>query len=255
MYKPYIISTPDFDPVSGGVRVMWGLYGWLLAKGQIAYVNRYPDIDRIAIYPEIFHGNPIGAKTVVRYILNEPGVMGSYQSGQFVPGPTKFDKTDKLYVFSQVFNTVGADEDHLLFLPILNTHLFKDQKKNRPHTCYLVGKGENTHKHPEDSIELNRLLASDQGKLADLLNECHTLYIYDKLSAMMEIARLCGCKVKYFGGYTKNQLSLYEPGLNGISVGDEENPLDSEAFVSHYNALQGVFSDKFDHFIDETQKG
>lgn len=254
--KPYIISSPDFNVTSGGIRVMWGLYGWLLAKGQVAYMNRYPEVDRIAIYPEIFHGNPIGAKTVVRYILNEPGVMGAYdQDGQFKPGPTTFDSTDRLYVFSKIFNTVKANEDHLLFLPILNTHEFYNQKKNRPHTCFLVGKGENQHKHPTDSIELSRQFASDQGQLAEFLNECHTLYCYDKLTAMTEVARLCGCKVKYYGGYTKDEMSLYEPGMNGISMGEEDMPLDCDAFRTHYIALQGVFSHKLDRFIEDTQKG
>jgi len=256
MYKPYVLSSPDFDPTSGGIRVMWGLYGWLLAKGQIAYMNRYPNVDRIAVYPEIVHGNPMGAKTVVRYLLNTPGVMGATdQYGNFTPGPTSFDPTDSIYVFSKLFDTVGVKEDHVLFLPILNMHLFKDQKKKRTKTCYLIGKGTNRRQHPEGSIELTREFSSDQGALADLLNECQVMYCYDKISAMMEVARLCGCRVMYYGEYDENELRKYEPGLNGIGILGEEKTLDIDEFRSHYVDLYDLFSIRLDQFIDETQGG
>jgi len=185
-YKPYSIITPPFDPVSGGIRVMWGLYGWLLAKGQIAYINAQYDTSHfIAIYPEIYHGNEAGADTVVRYILQTPGVMSSYG----VPSPTteqfKTDpqyKNDKFFVFSQIYNTLEVKSNHILFLPILNLHVFKRKNKHqkRNKTCFLVGKGINQMKHPKDSIELTRSFAIDQQALADILNECHTFYCYDR---------------------------------------------------------------------------
>lgn len=232
---------------------MWGLYGWLLAKGQIAYINRWPDVDRIAVYPEIQQGNPVGAKTVVRYILNKPGVMGARdQFGNFTPGPTEFDPADNLYYFSRIFGK-AKDENHYMFLPIINTHLFKDQKKKRTKTCFLIGKGTNRRQHPEDSIELTRGFASDQQALADLLNECHTFYCYDPLSAMMEVARLCGCKVKYYGDYIEEDLEKYEPGLNGIGMFGHEKKLDVEAFREHYIGMVNLFEQRLDQFIEETQ--
>lgn len=89
MRKPYLIRTPQFDPTSGGIRVMYGLYGWLLAKGEIAYLNAKIDIPSIGIYPEIYHGNDMGAKTIVRYVLQTPGLMGTAdQDGIFRTGPS-----------------------------------------------------------------------------------------------------------------------------------------------------------------------
>lgn len=251
--KPYVLMSPDFNPTSGGIRVMWGLFGWLLAKGQIAYMNRRPEGEIIGIYPEIMHGNPAQADTVVRYILNEPGVMGSSVNGVFTPGPITFDPSDKLYVFSRIFNTLGVDKNHLLFLPIINLHIFKDQKKLRNKTCYIVGKGINKQVHPPGSIELTRELASDQKRLADLLNECHTLYGYDKLSAMYEVARLCGCGVQYYGDYSDKEMETYEPGINGLEVGKKEVRLDVDAFRDHYISLIKTFEEKLDFFIEETQ--
>lgn len=235
---------------------MWGLYGWLLAKGEIAYVNtRVQDVPTVGIYPEIYHGNDIGAETVVRYILQTPGVMGTtQQDGQFRVGPTGYPETDKIYVFSKIYDTFGVDQDHILFLPIINTKVFTDQRKRRTKTCYLVGKGKNQQFHPKGSIELTREFARDQEALADLLNECHTLYCYDRLSAMMDIARLAGCQVKYYGDFTQNELEKYEPGTNGLGYWGEDKKLFTEAFRDRYENLQKAFEIQLDKFITDTQK-
>lgn len=246
--KPYIIISPDYDFVSGGIKVMWGLYGWLLAKGQVVYMNRWPDVDRIAIYPEIQNGNPAKAKTIVRYILNKPGVMGGRdQFGNFVPGPTSFAPTDKLYYFSRMFGYT-PDENHYMFLPVIDLHTFKNQHKKRSKTCYLIGKGSNRQKHPKDSIEITRRFAQDQQVLADLLNECRFMYCYDSLTAMTEVARLCGCAIKYYGDHTMDELKLYEPGINGIN-----SRLDIDAFREHYINMIKLFEQRLDYFIEETQ--
>jgi len=243
--------TPPFEVTSGGIRVMYGLYAWLLVKGQVAYLNAKYETPFIAVYPEIYTGNPAGADTVVRYVLQTPGVMALY--GRL--GPKEFPKTDKIFVFSEVYNTLGVDEDHLMFLPILNLHLFKDYGKKRKKTCYLVGKGNDQFKHPENAIKIDREIAKDQKGLADLLNKCHTLYGYDRLSAMYDIARLCGCKVKYYGNLTKDDLKKYEPGMNGFTFKDEKDVrLDSGAFREHYKDMVKLMDKKIDTFIELTQK-
>lgn len=253
MKKPYSVYCPQFNTTSGGIRVMWGLYGWLLAKGQIVYANAmFDNKDFVAIYPEIVNGNPMEARHIVRYLLNEPGVM----SNGLEPSPTSFDPQDKLYVFSELFNTVGADEDHHLFLPILDINLFKDEKRRvRPHKCVFVGKGDDLSFHPKDSIPIDRNLAQDQAHLADFLNSCEVMYAYDPVSAMYEIARLCGCRIVLFNPkYSKEEFEKYEPGMNGISWNkDEEVKVDSDLFRQRYLDLREEFSQKLDLFIDATQ--
>jgi len=251
-YKPYSVYCPTWNTTSGGIRVMWGLYGWLLAKGQIVFQNAsFENKDFIGIYPEIVNGNPMEAKTVVRWLLNEPGVM----SNGIDPSPTTFDPSDKIYVFSELFNTVGVDEDHKLFLPILDTHLFKDEgRRQRPYKCVFTGKGVNRHLHPEDCVEVDRNLAQDQKHLADFLNDCEVMYAYDPVSAMYEIARLCGCRVVLFNDkYTKEEFEKYEPGLDGISWGKDEGIKVSQNFRPHYLEMKDTFSKKLDLFIEQTQ--
>jgi len=251
MFKPYSVIMPPFDPVSGGIRVCWGLYGWLLAKGMIVFPNATIETDFIGIYPEIYNGNPANATTVVRYLLNKPGVMSLYGE----PSPTEFAPTDKLYYFSKIFAPDDVKDEQVMFLPICNLHVFKDQKKKRTKTCYIVGKGTNTNKHPKDSILIDRKFAIDQQALADLLNECHTLYSYDPVTAMFEIARLCGCKVVIIPNIKFNvNLNKYEPGMNGISYGiDNYVPLNVEEFREHYKGMIKTFEERLDNFIESTQ--
>ncbi|OGH24587.1 MAG: hypothetical protein A3B47_03865 [Candidatus Levybacteria bacterium RIFCSPLOWO2_01_FULL_39_24] len=252
--KPYSVVTPNFKISSGGIRVMWGLYGWLLAKGQIVNVNtKYPDSDFVAIYPEIYHGNPMEANTVVRYILQKPGMMGKGTPGtrSFKPGPTKFDPKDKLFAFSRLY-LKNLPESHYLFLPIIDMHLFCSRKGKRTKKFYYVGKGKNTNQHPSDAIELPRM--QDQQELADMLNDCQVLYIYDPVTALSEVARLCGCRVVMISpmeGFKKD----YEPGMNGISLyKDDGVKLNYTKFRKHYNGMREIFSRKLDDFIEITQK-
>lgn len=257
MRKPYLIRTPDFDPTSGGIRAMYGLYGWLLAKGEIALLNSRMDVPAVGIYPEIYHGNDLETETTVRWILQTPGVMASFGN----PSPTTEEymsnpiyEKDKFYVFSKVYDTIGVPDDHVLFLPILNLKVFNNKVKKRTKTCFLVGKGQNQFKHPEDSIELTREFARDQQALADLLNECHTLYCYDRLTAMMDIARLCGVRVQYYGGLLKEELEKYETGMNGLGYEDEEKSLSPFLFRENYLDLIDTFEKRLDKFIVDTQK-
>jgi len=256
MYKPYSIFTPDFSVLSGGIRVMWGLLGWLLAKGQLVQTNVKWNIPFTAIYPEIVHGNPLEGKKVVRYILNKPGVMASHG----VPGPTKFDKNDEIYVFSRIYDTFGVDDSHILFLPILNLNLFFDHKKKRNNTCYFVGKGKDIGLHPKKAIKIDRSNSQDQEQLANILNTCSIMYTYENPTAMVEIARLTGCRVIYFSqgsstSYTRKELTeKYEPGMNGVSFDKDEGiELDVKKFREHYINLIKIFEKKLERFIVRTQ--
>lgn len=252
MYRPYSVFTPDYDPTSGGIKVMWALYGYLLSRGMIVSVNcQYTNPDFVAIYPEIVKGNPLGAKTVVRYILAKPGEMALHGE----PGPTEFDKNDKMYSFSRFI--YPADNNHTMFLPAIDTNLFRDKgNKVRTKKCVFVGKGENTFVHPKECIEFDRRFARDQESLCNFLNECEVMYCYDFRTAMTEVARLCGCRVVIIPSrYTKQQFQNYEPGMNGISWGLDENvPLESKGFRKHYLSLRMDFSHKLTKFIEDTQK-
>lgn len=226
---------------------MYGLYGWLLARGEEVYMNSRPNGDCIAIYPEIVNGNPANASTVVRYLLNKPGFMGS----NGVSGPTIFGKNEKIVAFSRVFYD---SPDLYMFLPVINLKVFRDQHKKRTKKAVFYGKWKG-NQHPDGCIELSRANCQDQQALADLLNECEVIYVYDQVTAIYDIARLCGCRVVVFpADITKDEFKEYEPGMNGINWdGDEGNQVDSEQFEAHYRVIGKVFEERLDNFIDFTQ--
>lgn len=259
MRKIYSIWSPPYSITSGGIKVLYGLYGHLLARGEQVYLNgQFQDPkDTIAIYPEIAHGNQLNAEKVVRYILQVPGLMGTtLQTGSFQQGPSTDEikaTSDYITIFSKVYDTIGVPDEQIMFLPIINLKVFYDQKKLRNKTCFLIGKGINQSKHPKDSIELTRQFAVDQQALAELLNECHTFYCYDRLSAMGEVARLAGCKVQYYGDFSREELAKYEPGMNGMGYRNEEVKLDVSAFREHYIGLIRTFEQRLDRFIEITQ--
>lgn len=254
MIKPYVLKSPSYDPTSGGIKVMYGLYGWLLAKGLPAFLNQQVQgAESIGIYPEIYHGNDLFASKVIRYILQKPGMMGTPDEyGRIVQGPTSFDPKDEIYVFSKIYDEWNVPDERILFLPVISLYIFKDMKKKRTKTAFYVGKGVNWGKHPQDSIEINRMNAFDQQWLAETLNECETIYVYDHLSAIMEVARLCGTKVIYYGDMPEKQLKLYEPGMNGLGYKKEEK-LNIGEFRKHYINLIKIFEKRLDQFIEETQ--
>jgi hypothetical protein len=251
--KAYAIASPDYDYTSGGIKVMWGLFGHLLARGYEVYMNRYPTHKEfVGVYPEILHGNTMNAPVVARYVLNKPGVMGirAYDQ-QIVPGPNKFDEREIQFYFSRIF----GEAENYMFLPIINLDIFRNTGKKRTKTAYFVGKGTDLGLHKKDSIEINRAVAADQQHLADILNECLVIYQYDPISAMSEIARLCGCRVVLLNGqYSKQDYLKYEPGVNGISFGsDTKEELDANAFRDTYLGLGETFNRALDKFIEVTQ--
>jgi len=228
---------------------MYGLYAWLLVKGQAVYLNARIDIPSIGIYPEIYHGNDMGCENVVRYILQKPGMMAT--GG--IPGPVSFPKDDLIYSFSKMYYRV--DDDHTLYLPILNLHLFFDQKRKRTKKAVFKGDGVDKNKHPKDCIPITKEMCLDQRALANFLNECEVMYAYEPVSAMYEIARLCGVRIVLIQDFwTKEEWNKNEAGLNGINWGKDEGILlDTEAFRKHYTGLRDTFEKRLDRFIAETQ--
>lgn len=228
---------------------MYGLYGWLLAKGQVAFLNQRIDGECVAIYPEIVRDNPLEGTKVVRYLLNKPGAMALYG----VQGPLDYPEDDLQVSFSKLY----ADTQLTMFLPILDLHTFKvTNKGKREGKCVLVGKGQITQIPEIEGLPIiNRDFAFNQQELADYLNECEVMYSYDPNSAMFEIARLCGCRVVIIPSkYTKEEFAKYEPGMNGVSWGTQERVLlDVDEFRDHYFGLIKTFETNLDKFIELTQ--
>jgi glycosyltransferase involved in cell wall biosynthesis len=132
-----IIDAPDFTHLHSGVRCLHGLCDRLNTLGidsavtsQVVSVRAWtPRISRaelatfpslldraIVIYPEVTEGNPLGAKNVVRYLLNKPGFFTG--RGLEANGPGDY------YIhFADEFRPDGLTS-RLVRLPLVDTTVF-----------------------------------------------------------------------------------------------------------------------------------
>lgn len=208
--KPYFILMPDWSNVSGGGALLHSFAVRLHRLGMEVYVStnaqnplweKLPTLDVfkgdrknvIAVYPEVTHGNPYHCGHVVRLLLHLPAFFG---------GPKEFDKDDLLFTHSDIFNhEIGLPEDHVLHIPYLNTDVFCNQNLKRDKIFAYKNKGIGHYPHPKlKNIPLLGTGFDFDGKegqalLCDVLNKTKVLYCYDNITAMVDIARLCGCAV------------------------------------------------------------
>lgn len=263
---PYVVYTPAYDPRSGGIKVLHRLVHELNERGVPAFCtgpgnpewNEPPTHGMIegaiAVYPEIVHGNPFGAKTVARWVLNVPGRLA---------GPTEYDSSEIVFPYKNCFNQWNYPNDRVLLLPAIDTDIFVDKHQNRDIKAFYVGKGHATPMVPETEglYEIRKEDTADQHKLADLLNRIEILYIYDNITALWDCARLCGCPVVIIpnGELTEEDLENDELPAAGLALGVENCDravftINSADFREAYLGLFNVFQDRLGTFIDLTQK-
>jgi len=234
--KPIVIWTPPYDPLSGGIIVLHRLCQELRELGQDAYINvagcglntptwHGESNDFTAIYPEIVFGNPLNAPKVVRWVLNKPGKIG---------GPLKYPGE---IVFSFSRNYLEVPENRYLSYPTLETDIFIDKHLERTYPLVYVGKGYNIPRVPETSgiREITRVNCLNKPELAEIFNHATVLYSYDVITAITDMARLCGCPVCLIpdSDYPKEN---YKPelGMNGIGWYGDKISIDSDKFRKTY---------------------
>ncbi|OGC23690.1 hypothetical protein A2291_04225 [candidate division WOR-1 bacterium RIFOXYB2_FULL_42_35] len=242
--KPYIIWAPPYFHRSAGIRVLHKLAYLLNKAGQrtFIYINktnpkwRVPRISKrkaqkliklgaIVVYPEIVAGNPLGAKTVARYILNNPGLLG---------GEKTYDQAEILFCYGKHLLQPGMTEDRILTIPAIRTDIFYRDDKVKRDIDYLVyfGKHPAVPGYPKKNI-ITMTKPSNPVKLGQMLRRCKKLISYDNLTALTTEATLCGCPVVMIpdGFRKRSDLENAEFGFNGIAWGESPEEW-SEALAS-----------------------
>lgn len=263
--RPYVIWAPDYTPSSGGVRVLHHLCHYLNTTGRKAYVTtlvRNPDYiepysemipavvdDLIAVYPEIAIGNPLKAKVVARWVLNEPGRLG---------GETDYDKNEIIFPFCKLYDKWNLPEERMLYLPDLDLNLYYDTGEKRKGRVVYVGKG-NNEEELEETINLPHLGNEPTKERADILRRSELMFCYDNLTAMTTAARLCGCPVCLIPDKSieKERLLMNPDGVDGVAFGTEEietvKDFDSAKVKERYEKNIKDFFYKLDRFVEITQ--
>ena len=173
----------------------------------------------VAVYPETVSGNPFGARTVVRWVLNRPGLLG---------GEAVYDSEELVFTYSEVYrpyisNTVAGR----LYLPIIDHEIFwapPSGSLSRALTCFYIGKSQWKEGIVDraESLELTRSWP-DRSELGKILRRSRALYCFDNSTMLVYEALLCGCPVVVIPDGTQrweDYLTL-ELGVDGISWGPD----------------------------------
>ena len=215
----YIIAAPRYSRKSAGIVVLHELQKWLIRFGKDAMILNFKvpyeiEEDDIVVYPEIVPGNPLKARRVVRYILNEPGKLG---------GDREYDKNEILVAYD---GTLAKYSNGIVLTTPILEEFFSNRGYERTIDCLWVGKGENTN-HPitRNCIEITYQWPAKRRELAELLNRARTLYSYDDHTSLLTEAVVCGCEVKLI---KNNEMVNYSGGPPNL----EAFKTDLEQFIN-----------------------
>lgn len=150
--------------------------------------GQYGD-DWIIVYPEITAGNPLGAKNVVRWLLNNPG----NQSGRISYGQ------HELYIrfhpiFDELYLPTCTLSENFLTVMDYDFDVYNDEgaPAERFGSAYTIkkGVGKPIQHDLTDSVLIDEL---EQEEIAQVFKSVKTFYSYDTKTAYSQLAVLCGC--------------------------------------------------------------
>jgi hypothetical protein len=210
--KFLIFGTP-YTNSSAGVRVLYRLARELINLGYNSFVftdwketaQLRPHVgDCVVIYPEVICGNPLGAKNVVRYVLNYPGNRG---------GDANYPDSELVFVYNRrVMSAAQAatsqliDDSRILELSVIEPWLFqpKPQVEKVYDVVFWVGKGSRVAQENMDKIngylegkrfgQITYEKPNTREDLASLFQSSHEFLTTDDFTAMLAESKLCGCK-------------------------------------------------------------
>lgn len=270
--KKYIIWTFDYVEHIGGIVVLHLLGKKLRDRGCEVYMycNRTTDglstidgdgVNKIKdeswiIYPEIVHGNPLGGKNIIRWVLCDVEYHGG-NSDTWGGG-------DVVYKFSEFFKVRDGIKvsDELLRIFDSRVDFFKNENVNgeRNISCHLYRKCrgvDSLNVHREDSVCVDNL-CDDFNKLKEVLNSTDIFISYDTRTYYSIIAALCGATsiIVPDPKYSREEYMVKNPLFKyGIAYGldDIEWAIQTRHRVRDYMIeCEKVFDISVDEFIKKT---
>ncbi|MDD0840118.1 hypothetical protein PSQ40_16150 [Curvibacter sp. HBC61] len=276
--RPYYIEAPPYRRSSAGIRVMHMLCHVLNRLGEEAYVfttgvnpelntptvtedvvRRHLQAGRepIVVYPEIVSGNPRRAKSVVRYVLNVPGLIG---------GDKTFADTELIYAYGQNILPPNAPPGNVLFFPSVDSSLFnnRDNPLDTQRQGLLVYPGRHLNalkEHPElaQATVITSTWPASRAELAALMRRSEMLYCFESTAIALESV-LCGCPAvtlhsPFFDGQAINSQEL---GREGMAFGDAPEEIAYARrtvgqMQATYQRLEEEFWVKLQQFIRDSQ--
>lgn len=182
--------------------------------------NYFDKENTVVIYPEIIKQNPLNAKHVVRWVLND------------VNAELRFSQSDHIFKYQDFYEIASAfSSKGRLTVIDLDKHL-KIYKNNntsdRKGGAYLIKKGwmKRRDQHPPDYPCIDKLFMrmSDEER-ASYFNQIEVFISYDHMTFICEQAALCGCLVIIIpdddGPYSRRGL-IEKNRIYGVAYGIED---------------------------------
>lgn len=147
------------------------------------------DEKTVVIYPEIFYGNPLKAKRVVRWLLFH-NKLYKQEDGKTIG----YDKDDLFFCYRKVFNDEKLNPNNReLNLAYFDLDLYKRTNYGeRSGNCYILRKGAWRTDLPTefDGPIIDNMT---EEKKVETFNKCKYCISYDTQTSYSSIAALCGC--------------------------------------------------------------
>jgi len=242
--KPYYIFAPEYRHTSSGNRAVYALHRMLIERGYQSYLSSGRKMpapgEMIVVKPDIYD-NDGSLGRIVRWVMYP-------MSGARVP---RDDEMIFFYLKEFDYKNRGVGR---LCVDTTELDLFNnDEQYHRVNECVFVGKGERVPRIPntEGLISINLQYPISRKRLAALFKTSSVLYSYDKCTAIISEARLCGCPVCLIPEDTSYCL-VPEIGIGRIgSMSKAEMTVDQfeAVFKEHVRGLAG----DVDNFITNTQ--
>ncbi len=194
----------------------------------------------VVICGEALVGVPFGAKHVVRWIMNTPGVCG---------GDGIYQSTDHIFQYHPWFTVNPKYEVKGQLIAIdLNYQLKTYQNHHlltRKGGAYLVRKGRDKKldQHPVDFVHADPLLEKmTDEEAAAFFNSIETFISYDDMTWISVQAALCGCKSIIIPGEGDRSLENLKKinRINGVAYGFEDGQWVNDTIDQlrpHYEAV------------------
>jgi len=248
--KPYVIWSPDYRRISGGIKVLYLLGKLLRQRGLQAEMKmthgsfvenpwsvpeclEVPE-NAIHVYPEIVEGNPSGSDRVVWWLLNHADKPGC----KFVWNPK-------------------ISNSPVLNVPYIEPDIFYPSHGQRSGVLVWVGKGV-MGLVPDGARVITSHWPSSRKELADVLRSAEYLISFDPYSAMVHEATLCGCPVVVVGNGRWDVSNLNDGPMKIKGVVDCVTKLDEaratvgeshQVYIDYFPTM----ADQLDMFITQTQ--
>jgi hypothetical protein len=285
---PFVIVAPPYSARSGGIMVLHDLcealnrcgyqagivflHGGNAVEQNYSYaVSSHPPLYRdggayhyyrdeqeaqqailsgTVVYPDLITGNPLGAKSVIRYVLN-------------------FNESDFLGDFVLAFSAIYSKyASHVLYKPFHHP-AFSDSGavhwRNRTLDLTYIGKGSSfieCHRI-NNTLLVERDYPRDKEQLALLLRQCRFFYTWDCVSATNIDALMCGAVpvLLHDKQISRDQINRMEigsfPRFDFLSIQDLPTGLrcdeslvqaDINTFKANYHQLLATWDARVDAF-------